>query len=140
MLIEQTDRHLVILAVAILKAFTYFFQGFAGTITRLVMVSACLHSRWIAANRWPSVATMDTVLLEGKECAPQRKARFILGGAKGSFRDHFPKGRGRERQVLSAFKGWKRREIFSWKAWNPEIASAGGQLSPMLLVDAEIEH
>ena len=41
--------------------------------------------------------------------------------------------------MLSTFKGWKRREIFPWEAWNPEIASAGGKLSPMLLVDAEIE-
>src|SRR5919109_948609 len=141
MLIEQTHRHLVILTVAILKAFTYFFQGFARhdhllgngvgvltfTLDRGQPMAIGRHHRYLS-------------LLEGEECTPQRKARFILGGAKGGFRDHFPDGRGGERQVFSALKGWERRKVFSWEAGNPEIAPAGGQLSPMLLVNAEIEH
>jgi len=40
--------------------------------------------------------------------------------------------------VFSAFKGWKWRKS-SLEPWNPEIASAGGELSHVAR-DAEIEH
>src|SRR5262249_47982965 len=140
MLIQQAYGYLVVLTTPILKAFTYFFQSFTrynhlfaqGVGVRAFPLDGCPPVAISWHHRYMS-------FLESQQCTTQREACLILGCAKRRLPDHLPEHRGRECNVFGTLKRWERWEILPWQAWNSEITAARVELSPLLLVHAELD-